>query len=306
MTTNLLPAIVVNDSTLRDADRSPRVAPSRSQRVGIALALERAGVDEIEFAVAAGAQGGTDDIAPAAQALSRARAIAWGPMRIGTVDAAIRAGFGAVHLAVPLAGRSGGRTALTGRIMRVVDHARAGGLRACVAGENASGADFGFVCDVMATAEAAGAHRFRYADTKGVLRPLQTHRLFRELCAETDLELEFHGHDDLGRATANTFAAVQGGATHVSVSLLRFGRRSATARLDRVVNAIRLSPQHHTHVVPGRLPAVLDLLTAATGVSLEDGIHWNDVQSPAVGNSLRAGPMPRATDAANAIAPAAE
>ena len=59
-------------------------------------------------------------------------------------------------------------------------------------------ADLDFLKRVIVAAEWAGAHRFRYADTLGVLDPFETCSIFRTLCAETDLELEFHGHDDLG------------------------------------------------------------------------------------------------------------
>ncbi len=41
--------------------------------------------------------------------------------------------------------------------------------------------------------------------------------------ASTDLELEFHGHDDLGLATANTLAAAKAGASHASVTVIGLG-----------------------------------------------------------------------------------
>ena len=72
----------------------------------------------------------------------------------------------------------------------------------------------------------------------GRARPLHTDATFRRLRARTDLELEFHGHDDLGLATANTLAALRGGALHASVCVLGLGERAGNAALEQVAAAI--------------------------------------------------------------------
>jgi homocitrate synthase NifV len=41
--------------------------------------------------------------------------------------------------------------------------------------------------------------------------------------AVAELRLQFHGHDDFGMATANTLAAVEGGAGAVSVTVNGLG-----------------------------------------------------------------------------------
>jgi homocitrate synthase NifV len=173
----------------------------------------------------------------------------------GTIQAARSSGIGAVHLSLsPSAAASD--SVLARRVERAVATARDAGLQVSFGIAEATRLDVGTVCALLAAAETAGAHRFRYADTMGVLHPLRTHRLFRDLCAETDLELEFEGHDEFGMATANALAAVQAGATHVSVSCL--GRRIASLR--GVIAAIHLSPMHHTHVAPARLGALAVLV----------------------------------------------
>lgn len=48
-----------------------------------------------------------------------------------------------------------------------------------------------------------------------------------------------HAHDDLGLATANTLAAVRGGATHVNTTVHGIGERAGNAALEEVVMCLK-------------------------------------------------------------------
>ena len=56
-----------------------------------------------------------------------------------------------------------------------------------------------------------------------------------------ELALGFHGHNDLGMATANTLAAVLAGAASVDVTVNGLGERAGNAPLEEVVMALRLT-----------------------------------------------------------------
>jgi len=266
-----LPPVIINDSTLRDGEQAPGVAFTPAEKLAIALAIEAAGVDEIEAGIPAMGAEEIATLAAIAEALSRAEAIAWCRMTEADVDAALLTGIGRVHLSVPLSDRqirakfATGRHDVLQRIDRVVRHARDRGFRVSVGGEDASRADPGFVKRAIHAAEAAGAHRFRFADTLGMLDPFRTYDIFRGLCAESDLELEFHGHDDLGLATANTLAAVRGGATHASVCVLGLGERAGNAALEEVVTALGETQGRSTGVALARLTGLAELVAAAAG-----------------------------------------
>jgi homocitrate synthase NifV len=266
-----IPPVVFNDSTLRDGEQAPGVSFTRDEKLAIALALEAAGVDEIEAGTPAMGAAEIEALAEIVDAVTDSEVIAWCRMTPADVEAALAANVSAVNLSIPVSDRQiaakfgADRAFVLDRVTRVVGQAVEAGLSVAVGAEDASRADFDFLVEVLLAAEAAGARRLRYADTVGVLDPLRTHAIFRRLCAETDLELEFHGHDDLGLATANTVAAVQGGATHASVCVLGLGERAGNAALEEVATALWRIEGLSSGVDFRALPGLATLVSQAAG-----------------------------------------
>jgi homocitrate synthase NifV len=264
-----LPRIFLNDTTLRDGEQAPGVAFSTAERVAIAEQLAGAGVDEIE--VGTPAMGPAEVAAIAAVVALRlpCRVMAWCRMTAGDLAAARSAGVTAVNLSIPvsdvqLSAKLGiSRGAALTHIADMVPRALDLGMEVAVGAEDASRADPDFLAEVADVAQKAGAFRLRLADTVGILDPFATHDLVAGLRRRSDLALEFHGHDDLGLATANTLAAIRAGATHASVTVLGLGERAGNAALEEVAVALLRLGIGTTSVDPMRLADLADTVADA-------------------------------------------
>ncbi|MDQ6660820.1 MAG: 2-isopropylmalate synthase, partial [Chloroflexota bacterium] len=60
-----------------------------------------------------------------------------------------------------------------------------------------------------------------------------------------DIVLSAHCHNDLGMATANTLAAIKGGARQVEVTINGLGERAGNTAMEEVVMALRTRPDSY-------------------------------------------------------------
>lgn len=272
MNAPFVPPLQICDTTLRDGEQAAGVAFCLSEKIEIARALDAAGVDEIELGVPAMGMVEVSAIREAASVLQTARGVAWCRLREGDLELAALTGLDRVHLTVPasdrqLAGKLGKtRDWALAELARLTRLASEAGFAVSVGAEDASRADIAFLFEIAETAAAAGAIRLRLADTLGLMDPFAAHRLVAAL-AQGPLPLEFHAHDDLGLATANTLAAARGGASHLSVTVNGLGERAGNAALEQVVAALAVQGRP-TGVPLDRLCALSDLVARAANQPL--------------------------------------
>lgn len=237
--------IWIIDSTLRDGEQAAGVVFSRAEKLEIARQLNALGIPEIECGIPAMGERMCDDIRALLQLRLPARLTGWCRAKRNDLEKAHLCGLRSVHIAFPVSvvqqksiGVSEGW--ILNQLSSLVHFAGSLFEFVSVGAQDASRASREFLTIFARLAEACGADRIRIADTVGVWDPASVGECFRWMRDLTPrIQLEFHGHNDLGMATANAVTALRFGADAVSVTVNGLGERAGNAALEQVILASR-------------------------------------------------------------------
>ncbi len=259
------------DTTLRDGEQAPGVSLSPDEKVEIARALERAGVDVIEAGSACTGPGERQGISRVTDLELDARVTSFCRGLKNDVDLALDCDVDGIHLVVPASDRhvedkvGATRESNLETTAELVAYAKDNDLWVEVIGEDGSRADLDYLEELMETALEAGADRICFADTVGHTGPDRTYEAVSRL-AELG-PVSAHTHDDLGLGVTNALAAIAAGADMVHCTVNGLGERAGNVALEEV--AIALS--HVYGVETLELEEVYDLaqiVSRTTGVAL--------------------------------------
>jgi homocitrate synthase NifV len=164
-------------------------------------------------------------------------------------------------------------------IRECVAYAKEAGVYVSVNAEDASRTEFGFLCVYAAAAKEEGADRLRFCDTIGIMEPMRTYKVIKELIENTGLEIEMHTHNDFGMAVANAIAGIHGGATWVNVTIGGLGERAGNAALEEIVMALKYVEAMDLEFDTKRFTEVVDFTMNAAGRTVP-------VWKPVVGSNM--------------------
>jgi homocitrate synthase NifV len=257
------------DSTLRDGEQAPGVVFSRCDKLEIAAAITAAGIPELEAGTPAIDEEERADLNAIVNLRLACRITAWCRATAQDLQHAESCRVDSVHISFPvspilLAALGKDEPWLWNSLPEIIGRACASFRYVSAGAQDASRADAALLDRFVLAARDAGASRVRIADTVGIWNPHQAWRCFRRLraLAGNQLSLEYHGHNDLGMATANTVSAVEAGADAASVTVNGLGERAGNAPLEEVVMALRHTLGRDSGLDTSRLSDLCELVAS--------------------------------------------
>ncbi|TPX33458.1 2-isopropylmalate synthase [Synchytrium microbalum] len=259
--------LIIFDTSLRDGEQSPGVTLSAGEKVEIARALSRLGVDVCEAGFPIASQGDFDAVQRIAREV--------GPLTVGrksgrpmviaglarAVPADIQRAYDAVkdaplHRVHTFLATSDihlehklriNRDECVQRAVAAVAFAKSLGCTDIeFSPEDAGRSDRTFLCKVLGEVILAGATTLNIPDTVGYNTPEEYGSMMKHLIENTpggkNVTWSTHCHDDLGLATANTLSGIQNGARQVEVTMNGIGERAGNTALEEIVMAIYCKP----------------------------------------------------------------
>ena len=236
--------IYIVDTTLRDGEQTAGVVFANQEKITIAGMLSDVGVDQLEVGIPAMGGDEKEAIKEIVKRNKRSSIMAWNRAVIADIEHSIDCGVDAVAISISVSDIHIKNKLKTSRqwvlesMVTAVEYAKKNGLYVSVNGEDASRADLDFLVEFINIAKAAGADRFRYCDTVGIMQPFKIKEDIEYLFSKTGFDIEMHTHNDFGMATANAIGGIMGGATHVGVTVNGLGERAGNAALEEVLMSL--------------------------------------------------------------------
>ncbi|WP_282037058.1 homocitrate synthase/isopropylmalate synthase family protein [Saccharicrinis aurantiacus] len=235
------------DTTLRDGEQAAGVVFSLEEKIRIAQMLDEIGIVEAEVGTPSISRQEEKDIKTILNQGFKFDALCWSRATVGDIMAAKRTGVKRISISFPV---SDLQLAALGKnydwvlkqmktmIGLASNHFEFVGIGA----QDASRANTQFLHQYISNAAHYGVKRVRLADTVGIMNPYSVGEMVNETTQLfPDVDFEFHAHNDLGMATANTIAALQAGIQSVDVTINGLGERAGNAPLEEVAAASKFS-----------------------------------------------------------------
>jgi homocitrate synthase len=229
------------ESTLREGEQFANAFFTTEQKIEIAKMLDAFGVEYIELTSPAASKQSFEDCKAIANLGLNAKILTHVRCHEDDARLAIEAGVDGIDVVFGTSSYlrefSHGKDIpyIIDTAKRVIEFIKDNKKEVRFSSEDSFRSDLVDLLQIYREVDKVGVNRVGIADTVGVANPRQVYKLMKTVRSVVSCDIEFHGHDDTGCAIANSFAALEGGCTHIDTSVLGIGERNGITPLGGFV-----------------------------------------------------------------------
>ncbi|ABM02083.1 2-isopropylmalate synthase [Psychromonas ingrahamii 37] len=240
--------VIIFDTTLRDGEQALSASLTVKEKLQIAFALERLGVDVMEVGFPISSPGDFESVKTIAREIKNSRVCGLSRALPKDIDAAWNALKGAdafrIHTFI-----STSTIHVENKLKRTFDAVLEMGINAVkharnytddveFSCEDAGRTPIDNLCRIVEEAIKAGATTINIPDTVGYTYPSEfggiIKTLFNRVPNIDQAIISVHCHDDLGMSVANSITAVENGARQIECTMNGLGERAGNCSLEEV------------------------------------------------------------------------
>lgn len=245
--------VIIFDTTLRDGEQALPASLTVREKLQIALALERMGVDVMEVGFPVSSPGDFESVQTIARTVKNSRICALSRALEKDIDAAAEALKVAdqfrIHTFLATS-----TIHVESKLRKSFDDVLAMGVNAVkyarrftddveFSCEDAGRTPIDNLCRMVEAAINAGARTINIPDTVGYTIPSEfggiLHSLFNRVPNIDKAVISVHCHDDLGLSVANSISAVQQGARQIECTINGIGERAGNCSLEEIAMILK-------------------------------------------------------------------
>lgn len=245
--------VLIFDTTLRDGEQAPGASMNEKEKLEIAFALERLGVDIIEAGFPVISKGDFNSVKNVANHIKESIVCGLARSMKKDIDAAAlaikSAKRGRIHVFLATS-----KIHLQYKFQKTpeeilemaveaVKYARKKTTDIEFSPEDASRTEKDFLYKIIEAVIDAGATTVNIPDTVGYGVPVEYGQLIADIRNNVpninQAVISVHCHDDLGLGVANSLAAIKNGARQVECTINGIGERAGNASMEEIVMALK-------------------------------------------------------------------
>jgi len=225
------------ESTLREGEQFVNAFFTTAQKIRIATMLDALGVEYLELTSPMASPQSARDLETIASLGLKAKVLTHTRCHPDDVNAALKLGVDGVDVVIGTSSQlrkfSHGKSIdeIIAIARDVLPMIKESGVEVRFSTEDSLRSDIRDLVRIYEAVDQIGVHRVGIADTVGIGNPRQIYDLVATVRKAVRCDIEFHGHNDTGCAIANSYAALEAGATHIDTSVLGIGERNGITAL---------------------------------------------------------------------------